>query len=173
MELEALQAKKILPQTYDEALIALVESRRLMREEAEKAEQAILEKAQVEEILEEREEFIDSHVHFPKYIRAEEYGDDFLSRKEIIEQYFSPEIRTIDRITLILSYYGCEKALYKNAKNMVLEVFRINEMDEIRKKFLKDLKLVRISHSGMNSICSHPALPNMELRVPNDCLESR
>lgn len=149
-EWKAMKAK-LLPKTYIQTLEAFLESEK-------QKERLLLENKAKEEIIEQKQEFIDNHVHFPKYIRAEEYGEDFLSRKEIKEQYF-PEL-TIDRLTLVLSYYNCDKSLYKNTKNMIIEVFNINEIQTIRSKFENDLEAISASKSGKSMVCRHKALPN-------------
>jgi phage anti-repressor protein len=116
-------------------------------------------------VINEQIEFIDAHVHFHKYIRSDQYvNGDYLLRMKILNNHL-PELASSERVTLVLSYYNCGKGLYRNAKNMDIEVFKTTDVIDIREMFLEDLEFISISNSGLTNIYRHPALPNMELRI--------
>jgi hypothetical protein len=117
------------------------------------------------EDLTEKNDFIEDHIHFKKYVEATDIEDgNYLPRVDIKALYF-PELGTVDRVTLVLSYYNCEKAMFINSKNMKIEVFKVEDIQEIRRKFDEDLEVTSQSFSGKTWNCRHPALPNMQIRA--------
>jgi phage anti-repressor protein len=110
-------------------------------------------------------EFIENHVHFPKHINVTEFeSGQYLSRKKIRSNYF-PELGSIDRVTLVLTYYKCEMLLFQYGE-IVREVFNSEDLVSIREQFEKDLIKESLSRSGKTFLCRHIALPGMTLNIP-------